>query len=283
MKLPSLQQIISSNIFESIIFIILSLIAIQILEVIFKKIYIKQGKTIGFTFLKAVLKGFIILSIVIKIFAYSDLFTKFANTILMSSSLLVVVLGFVFQEGLSNIVHGLMITIFKPFDVGNRVQINMCGEIISGYIKSVNLRHTIITGILDNAELIIPNSQLDNSIIKNLSNQNEANRYPIIIGITYKDAQNFDKLQLAKQIMSDAILQNKYTIDEREDKNKNIFVKVDYAESKVTLTAFVSTQSAEDNIIACSEIKEVLLNKFLEHDIHFAYNCLEISGTLNSK
>lgn len=131
----------------------------------------------------------------------------------MSSSLLVVVLGFVFQEGLSNIIHGFIITVFKPFDIGNRVEITVNGEHISGYVKSMTLRHTVVVSIIDNAEYTIPNSQLDNANIKNLTTQDMPNRFPLTVSITYEDAQDTEKLQRAKKIFSNLVLENERTIN----------------------------------------------------------------------
>lgn len=269
--------IMNNNFFNSIFIVCVGLILLEISKKIFKKIYSKYGKNIGITFLYGTTKAFIILSIIIKIVSKTDLFTKFANTILMSSSLLVVVFGFIFQEGLSNIIHGFILTLFKPFDIGDRVQINIDGEIISGYVKSINLRHTTIISIIDNAESIIANSKLDNATIRNLSNQNETNKYPIIVSITYEDAQNTNKLKLAKKILSDSILSNERTIDTRENKKEDLFVKVDYTDSSVTLTCFVTTKTAEDNVTACSEIKEQLLKEYYLNDISFAYNHLDVN------
>jgi 5'-3' exonuclease len=69
-------------------------------------------------------------------------------------------------------------------------------------------------------------------------------------------------------------------VDVRDDKNEDLFIKVDLAESAVTLTCFINTKTAEDNYIACSEIKEALLEKYHEAGISFAYNHLELKGGL---
>ena len=89
-----------------------------------------------------------------------------------------------------------------------------------------------------------------------------------------------DKLKLAKRLFSDAVFENKNTVDVRDDKNEDLFIKVDLAESAVTLTCFINTKTAEDNYIACSEIKEALLEKYHEAGISFAYNHLELTGGL---
>jgi small-conductance mechanosensitive channel len=275
-----IKDLLENKLFLSIIWIIVCFILVKASNQILKKITDKKGKNISITFLNAIIKAILILATVIKIVSYSNILQSFTTTILMSSSLIVVIVGFVFQEGLSNIVHGFIITMWKPFEIGDRIQININGDNISGYVKSINLRHTVITNILDNADFIIANSQLDKANIKNLTNQKQLHRYPIYINIDYTDAMDSKKLKLAKEIISETILSHPDTIDTREDKTKPLFVKVDLLESVVQLTSFVSTTSMEKNIIVCSEIKEILLSKFKENDINFAFNHLEISGHL---
>ena len=267
------EEFMKNKLFLSFICIIICIILIKIVDIIFKKIENKKGKNISLTFLNAIIKALIVINAIFKIASYSSFLKSLSTTILMSSSLLVVIIGFIFQEGLTNIVHGVIITIWKPFEIGDRIQVNIDNDVISGYVKSINLRHTIITNVLDNADFIIANSQLDKANIKNLSNQENYHKYPINLNITYEDASNKDTLELAKQIFIDTIKENPLTIVKDD-----IFVKVDLAESSVVLTSFITTKSVEENIIACSEIKEKILEKYAKNNISFAFPHIEVSG-----
>lgn len=275
-----INELFQNKLFVSLVYTLAGIILFKIIDLVYKLFHIKKESTIKGTFIKGLFKALVVVFTVIQIASLSNVLSKFANTILMSSSLVVVVIGFIFQEGLSNIVHGTIIALFKPFDIGDRVEVVVAGEKISGYIKSMTLRHTVVLSIIDNAESIIPNSLLDNTTVKNLSKQSSSKRYPLTVSITYEDAQTDDKLKLAKRLFSDAVFENKYTVDVRDDKNEDLFIKVDLAESAVTLTCFINTKTAEDNYIACSEIKEALLEKYHEAGISFAYNHLEIKGGL---
>ncbi len=275
-----INELFQNKLFVSLVYTLAGIILFKIIDLVYKLFHIKKESTIKGTFIKGLFKALVVVFTVIQIASLSNVLSKFANTILMSSSLVVVVIGFIFQEGLSNIVHGTIIALFKPFDIGDRVEVVVAGEKISGYIKSMTLRHTVVLSIIDNAESIIPNSLLDNTTVKNLSKQSSSKRYPLTVSITYEDAQTDDKLKLAKRLFSDAVFENKYTVDVRDDKNEDLFIKVDLAESAVTLTCFINTKTAEDNYIACSEIKEALLEKYHEAGISFAYNHLELKGGL---
>lgn len=273
-------ELLENKVVLSLIYIVICLILIKILDGITKLIRKKKDNSIKVAFTKGVLEFLLIIFTLIKIGQMSNVMSRFASTILMSSSLLVVVLGFVFQEGLSNIIHGFIITVFKPFDIGNRVEITVNGEHISGYVKSMTLRHTVVVSIIDNAEYTIPNSQLDNANIKNLTTQDMPNRFPLTVSITYEDAQDTEKLQRAKKIFSNLVLENERTINKAAKQGDDLFVKVDFADSAVTLTCFIETHTAEANFTACSEIKERLLEEYKKADIEFAYNHLQLTGSV---
>ena len=117
-------QFVTSNRMYYIIFqIIVALIVIKIIDIIFTKILIRGKKSVQMSFLKGCLQVIVVIATGISIASLFDVFKNFASQILLSSSLLVVVLGFVFQEGLSNIVHGFILSTFTPFQLGDRIHV----------------------------------------------------------------------------------------------------------------------------------------------------------------
>lgn len=264
----------------AVLIIILGFLVVKIIGQIFKHMKAKKGNSIQLSFIKGLLQAAVIIVTVIWAGSMLPGMQTFANTILMSSSLIVVVLGFVFQEGLSNIIHGFIITLFKPFNVGDRIEVAVDGEKLTGYVETLSLRHTVVRNIIDNAECIIPNSVMDKATVRNLTTVNKINRYPLKVAIPYAVAKDQEKYQLAKDIVSAAILANTHTV--RKPKQKEpLFIKVDLGESSVNLTCFVETNTAEDNFVACSEISEEIIRKFSENNIDFAFNHIELSGSVS--
>ena len=277
--LEGLGEVLATKWFQAILYLLAGLIAIRIISLVVGRVEKHRKKSVQTSFIKGILQALVVLIVGLRIMALSNVLAGFMSTILMSSSLIVVVLGFIFQEGLSNIVHGFIITLFHPFEVGDRVEVVVGSEKITGYVRAMTLRHTVVCNIVDNAECIIPNSVLDSSMIRNLTSS-QGNRYPVVVNITYEDAQKPEKIKMAKELISEAILEHRKTIDTRKDPTKPLFVNVAYQDSSVALTCFVTTKTAEDNYLACSEIREALLAKFAEHEIGFAYNHLELTGTV---
>ena len=76
--------------------------------------------------------------------------------------------GLALQGSLSNLAGGVLILFFKPFLKGEYIKSNS-GE---GTVESIHILYTILT-TLDNSRIIIPNSQLANAAIINISRNDE--------------------------------------------------------------------------------------------------------------
>ena len=120
-----LQVITSNDLYYGIFLLIVMVVCLKIVDLAALPFRKKGKTTIMSSFLAWCIKAFIIITFGMKILTLSEALSGFASQILMSSSLIVVVLGFVFQEGLSNIVHGLILTIFQPFKLGDRVSVTV--------------------------------------------------------------------------------------------------------------------------------------------------------------
>ncbi|MDK2892120.1 mechanosensitive ion channel family protein [Methanohalophilus sp.] len=91
-----------------------------------------------------------------------------------------IVVGLAAQTTLANIISGLSLALFRPFRVGDRV--NIQGEY--GTISDITLRHTVIK-TWDNRRLILPNHIISDEVIINWSIEDPTVSWPVDIGISY--------------------------------------------------------------------------------------------------
>lgn len=84
-------------------------------------------------------------------------------TLFASAGLLTLVIGFASQQAFSNIVSGVFIIFFKPFRIGDFIQI---GKDVSGRVENITARHTVLIGN-DNSRIIIPNATISTATIIN--------------------------------------------------------------------------------------------------------------------
>jgi small conductance mechanosensitive channel len=134
----------------------------------------------------------------------------FATSMLAGAGILAVALGFAAQHSLNNIISGLLIVIFKPFRVDDRLRIQ---DKYYGIVEDISLRHTILRDF-ENRRIIIPNSVMSNEIIVNLDyNDNNICKY-----LEFNIDFNAD-LELAKKVMSDCIAAHPDYIDVRTEED----------------------------------------------------------------
>jgi small conductance mechanosensitive channel len=95
--------------------------------------------------------------------------------------------GLALQGSLSNFASGVLIVMFRPYKVNDFI--DAAG--ISGVVEEVQILTTVLkTG--DNKRVIVPNSQIMDSIITNYS-ANDRRRVDMTVGVSYSD--DLDKVR----------------------------------------------------------------------------------------
>ena len=97
------------------------------------------------------------------------------------------VIAFALQDSLGNFASGILIMVFKPFDVGDLVEV---GGVL-GKVKSMNLL-SVLVHTPDNKAVIIPNNNVWSDSITNVTGTS-TRRVDLIFGIGYED--DIDKAQ----------------------------------------------------------------------------------------
>ncbi|MBN2325914.1 MAG: mechanosensitive ion channel [Candidatus Omnitrophica bacterium] len=104
------------------------------------------------------------------------------------------IIAFALQGTLSNFASGILILVYRPFDVGD--VIDAAG--VSGIVESMNLVSTHIK-TFDNKKVMIPNNSIWGGIITNVTGK-PIRRIDMVFGIRYED--DIDK---AQHILEDII------------------------------------------------------------------------------
>ena len=104
------------------------------------------------------------------------------------------VIAFALQSSLGNFASGILIMVFKPFDVGDLVEI---GGVL-GQVKSMNLLSVLIR-TPDNKAVIIPNNNVWSDSITNVTDS-DTRRVDLEFGIGYGD-----DIETAQKIMEQAV------------------------------------------------------------------------------
>lgn len=208
-------------------FIFILVVGFYIVRLLIK--LLKKGR--GFAKLEKSVQTFIIsfLNITLKCVV---LVTALANIGIPMTSLITVLgtaslaIGLAMQGGLTNMVGGLTILIFKPFKVGDWIESN--GS--SGSVEEITIFHTVLKS-LDCTKIVLPNGELANSNIKNFT-YNSKRRLCLDFSVSYDS--DIDKV---KQVIKEVIDKEELVL-----KDEEVFIRLtNHADSALIFTVRVWT------------------------------------------
>ncbi len=183
-----------------------------------------------------------------------------------SGGVAAITIGLAAQESLGNAINGMFISMFRPFEVGDRVSLLNGG--ITGFIEDITLRHTVVRTFI-NSRVIIPNSVINKEMIEN-SNYWESNASSFVdVTITYDS-----DMEKAMEIMRDVVESHKDYIDVRAPEDRKGHPARVYVRGLtwygVDLRVSMWTSDVGGNFDACSDARERIKLEFDRHNIKIA-------------
>ena len=224
--------------------------------------------------LKQIIKIGMVLLFVINVVENVPALSNVGTTLLACSSVLAAAVGLASQDALGNAIDGLLISLFKPFAVGDRIRLNDKG--ITGTVADINLRYTTVK-TFENNLLMIPNSVMNSEIIENYNIGDQRMVAFVDVEVSY-DAD----IDLAKNILKELALSHPLFVDKRTDEEKDNGIEPvtislrAFNASGVALRMPVWSANIGDSFKLCSELREQILKAFKENDIKIPYQTIEI-------
>ena len=169
--------------------------------------------------------------------------------------------GMALSGTLQNFAGGMVILMFKPFKVGDVIEIGT-GE--TGTVKKIMIFTTELR-TFDNQIIFLPNASLSNNLIKNLS-RSGLKRNDLDIGVSYGTS-----IEEVRRIILNILKKDKRIIN---DPNAVVFVKA-LNDSAVLLTIRFWTRY-EDAISVKAELLEKLYKILPSKKIEFPFQQLDV-------
>jgi len=113
------------------------------------------------------------------------------------------IVGFALQDTLGNFASGVMILLYRPYDVGDLVEVGG----VEGQVHKMNLVSTSLL-TLDNQLFVVPNTKIWGDVIKNVTDQ-KTRRIDMVFGISYSD-----DIPKAESILEDILNLHEKVLDE---------------------------------------------------------------------
>ncbi len=202
-------------------------------RLVFKRINSQRGTRLHVVFMEKINTAIIIFGCSIVGLSFLGGIGSLWKSVLGGTAVITAVAVFAAQDTIKDILAGIMISTYKPFEIGNRVELE--GG-TSGIIKDITMRHVVIH-TWGSQEMIIPNSRLNSLIILNDSYHTHTRSYQAYFHIGYGS-----DVKKAMGLIKQAVIDCPYTVEGKKNGESVTYDEVyfmSYEESSLLMATTV--------------------------------------------
>ena len=178
-------------------------LAMKLNQFVFSQIRRKRKNGLKMKFFERLFSVLILITAIVFAFSIFGGFKTVWRTLLGGTAILSAVLAYTGQDIIKDILAGFMISMYKPFEIGNRIELEN-GTV--GIVKDITMRHVVLQ-LLDTKVCVIPNSKLNAMSLMNYSYHSE-NRSKLF---TFHIAYDSD-VRKAMKVIREAIIASSYSV-----------------------------------------------------------------------
>lgn len=268
--------VIMSNIVWYIILFVLWNILQKFNKFVFKKIMQKKGKTLHLEFLQRVFS----FSYTVLCFVLALGYDNIRNSLFGSATVIAAIVGFAGQDVIKDTLGGLQISLYRPFDIGDRVELE---DGSAGIVESITMRHIVIKKI-DTVRIVIPNSKANTMSLLNYSYKDVPRSFQLKFPIGYTS-----DVKKAKRLIESIIRNCELCVPEMTDAHgKKCYAPVyflELADSAIILATTIYYNSKTPTEKVKDAVNSGIFEEFVKNGIEIPYNYLNVAmqntGRLN--
>jgi len=194
---------------------------------------------------------------------------QLSKTLLTGAGILAAAVGFGSQQAISNVVSGIFMVLFKPFRVGDHIDLG--GE-NKGTVVDVSLRHTTVKNS-ENRMIIIPNSVLNNQSILNSTIINAKTCAFVNVSIGFGSDINQAMTIMREEAMKHPLLIDNRTKIEKENGKPQVVVRViEWQDSSIILRAWAWAANNDDAFVVKCDLLQSIKDRFDSEGIEIPYS-----------
>lgn len=246
--------------------IVVAWVMIKVNHAIFARVK-KKYNGLQFRFLERVNTVMIVILAVILCFSVFGGISRVWSTLLGGTAIFTAVIVYAAQDVIKDILSGLMISIYKPFEIGNRVELE---NGVVGIIKDITMRHVVLLTI-DTQMVVIPNSKLNSMCIKNFSYHTSTRSAMFNFNVAYGS-----DVEKAMKVIRNCVMESELSIpNTRPDGTKDYppvyFMSFEGSSLRLVTTVYYKETTPSERLI--SDINLRVDKAFRENgiEIPFAY------------
>ncbi len=227
----------------------------------------KKGRSLTLQFIEKALTVAIIIYFIVLPLGGGQI----AKSLLGSTAVVAAIVGFAAQDTIKDMFAGLQISIYKPFDVGSRIEFE---DGTTEVVESMTLRHVVVV-LLDTTRAIIPNSKANSMKVINYSFGD------VPRSVVFKFRISFESdVEKAKEVIRKTICDNPLTLNSDEyDKNvpnsRTVYF-LNMLESSLEMGATVRFPSNIKSEVLKDEINTSVFKALRENGIEIPYDHVDV-------
>lgn len=237
---------------------------------IFKKVQEKH-RGIHLAFFERINSALIVLLIVIlAISVFSGAQTVW-QTIFGGTAIISAVLAFAAQDIIKDILAGLMISMYKPFEIGDRIVLE---DGTAGVVETITLRHVVMIGI-DGVRIVVPNSKLNAMQLNNFSYNTE------LLSVQFRFSVGYDSdMEQVREVIAEAVEDSPYSVPGRKQKTGEATYGpvyfISFADSALIMAVTVFFEKRHDPEVVMNDVNTRVREALLANRIEIPYNYINV-------
>lgn len=256
-----------------IAFAVVACIGVTILLKLEKKAarkWLSKANNINMRFVESIVRFVVILLAAQWVIMSSPITSSFGKLLFQGTAIIGAIAGFAAQPVIADLICGLMLSFTKPFDIGDRIELE---DGTAGIVKDITLRHVVLQGV-DTARIVIPNSKLNGMKIKNMSLGDRTRSIHFRFNVAYDT-----DIERAMEIIAGAVRESAYTIPGKPGADGGEYGPVyfmDYADSALVLATTVYYAPTTPTERVKSDINSRVKRALEESGIEIPYNYINV-------
>ncbi len=246
------------------------MIILRILSHVFKK-FLKSKKNIQLRFLVNIIRIAVVVIGVIWVLTSCEATASVGKMLFQGTAIIGAVIGLAAQPIIKDLFCGLMISIGKPFEIGDRIELE---NGMAGIVMDITMRHVVLRKI-DTVDIIIPNSKLNDMGILNMSHGTRIRSVHFNFPIAYTS-----DVEKAMEVIKNVVIECPYSVEGKPSKDGEMeygpVYFIGYADSSLTMATTVYYEPTVPTEVIKNDINMRINTAFRENHIEIPYNYLNV-------
>ena len=200
----------------------------------------------------------------------SDLTAPFGRVLFQGTTVIAAIAGFAAQPVIADLICGMMLSSTKPFDIGDRIELE---DGTAGIVKDITMRHVTLVGI-DTMIRVVPNSKLNAMKITNMSYGTKTRSMHLRFPVGY----NTD-VEKAIRVIRQAVIESPHTVPGKPYKGHMDYGPVyflEYEEYSLIMGTTVYWEPSSPTEVVKSDVNTRVKRALEENGIEIPYKYVNV-------